>query len=125
MRVRLATVTDAQELFRLLSAYLAESFPDHPGTTASQLRDHVLANPHGQRVAVAERDGALIGFMSWDRVYDMHWAASGALVGDFYVEPVSRGHGVALALTAAVCAWCGHVALPRSRPYWSAFPCCR
>ena len=104
MQVRRATPHDAEALARLLSAYLAESFPDHPGTAAERLADDVLANPHGQRVVVAERGGELVGFMSWHPVYDMHWGASGAAIADLYVEPASRGHGVALSLTVELCA---------------------
>ena len=104
MHVRPATPEDAEGLARMLAAYLAEGFPDHPGMDAARLRDEVLADPHGQRVVVAERGGELVGFMSWHPVYDMHWGASGATIADLYVEPASRGHGVALALTVEVCA---------------------
>jgi GNAT superfamily N-acetyltransferase len=34
----------------------------------------------------------------------MHWAKRGAQVADLYVTPAHRGHGLALALVAAVCA---------------------
>lgn len=103
MTTRFATPSDAGEIARLLAAYVAERFPGHPGTPAAQLREE-MRRDHGQRLVVAEREGAMIGFVAWDRVYDLHWAASGALVADLYVEPGSRGHGVALALVAGVCA---------------------
>ena len=40
----------------------------------------------------------IIGFVDWDRIYDMHWASSGAAVADLYVAPEFRGLGVALML---------------------------
>lgn len=104
MHVRLATATDAEALARLVRQYLAETFPGHPGTDADRLRHDVLENASGASVVVAEREEALIGFMSWDLVYDLHWGVSGALVGDLYVEPGSRGTGVALVLTTGLCA---------------------
>ena len=105
MIVRRATTADARELARLLADYIGESFPGHAGTSAERLQQDVLTPPDGQRVVVAEDDGALIGFMAWDRVYDMHWAQAGASIADLYVAPARRGHGVALALTAAACAF--------------------
>ena len=104
MQVRPATIDDAPQLARMLAAYLTESFPDHPGVGEARLRDDVLASQHGQRIVVAVRRDSLIGFMAWDRVYDLHWGAGGASIADLYVDPGSRGHGVAIALTAAVCA---------------------
>lgn len=37
-------------------------------------------------------------------MYDLHWASRGAQIADLYAVPARRGHGVALALVAAVCA---------------------
>lgn len=104
MEIRLATLDDAAGLAALLADYLRERHPDHPGATADELRRDVLAGTGSQRVLLAERSGRLIGFVAWDRVYDMHWAAKGSQVADLYVAPASRGHGVALALLAGVCA---------------------
>jgi GNAT superfamily N-acetyltransferase len=104
MHIRRATPDDAEALAALHAAYLAEMWPDHPGVTAEVLRRDVLSGDAGQHVLVAEREGRMIGFAAWDRIYDMHWAARGVQVADLYVEPASRGHGVALAMLAAVCA---------------------
>jgi GNAT superfamily N-acetyltransferase len=102
--VRPAVPGDAEALAALLAAYLGERFPGHPGTTAGELRRDVLGDSGSHRVLLGERDGRALGFVAWDDIYDMHWAARGALVADLYVEPGSRGHGVALALLAGVCA---------------------
>jgi GNAT superfamily N-acetyltransferase len=106
MLIRLATMADARELASLLADYLGESFPDHRGTPVDRLQEEVLGRRDGQRIVVAEEEkGALIGFMAWDRVYDLHWAKAGAQIADLYVAPARRGHGIALMLTAAACSF--------------------
>ncbi|HET7460759.1 MAG TPA: GNAT family N-acetyltransferase [Longimicrobium sp.] len=103
MRIRPAAPNDADALARLIADYLRERHPGHRGTTAAELRRDVLGGDGSHRVLLAERDGRALAFVAWDPVYDLHWAAKGALIADLYVEPGSRGHGVALALVAAVC----------------------
>jgi GNAT superfamily N-acetyltransferase len=104
MQIRRATRDDAETLAALLADYLVETNPGHLGTLAEELRRDVLSGDAGQRVLLAERDGRAVGFAAWDRVYDMHWAAKGVQMADLYVVPDSRGHGVALAMLAALCA---------------------
>ncbi len=104
MRIRPARIEDASTLAALLKQYLQEKHPDHPGTTADQLRRDVLDGTSGHRVLIAERGGEAIGFVAWDPIYDMHWAARGVQVADLFVVRTSRGHGVALALLSALCA---------------------
>lgn len=104
MHTRLATGDDAESLAALLADYLAETNPGHPGCTADTLRRDVLSGASGHGVILAERDGRAVGFAAWDRVYDMHWSARGVQIADLYVEPGSRGHGVALRMLTAVCA---------------------
>jgi GNAT superfamily N-acetyltransferase len=105
MEIRPATITDAAQLSALVAAYVAESFPGHLGTSAERLAT-LLAEPERerQRILLAIRGGRPIGFIAWDRVFDLHWGKAGAQVADLYVEPPARGHGIALALVAAVCA---------------------
>ena len=91
-------------LAALLTAYLAEQFPGHTGTSAEQLERDVLSGASGQRALLAEAHGTPVGFIAWHRVYDLHWGKAGAQVADLYVVPGRRGLGVALALVAAVCA---------------------
>ena len=101
---RVARPADADVLARLLTAYVRESYVGHPGTPLTVLRDDVLAGRTSQRILLAERHGEAIGFIAWDQVYDLHWAARGAQVADLYVAPRARGLGVALELIAALCA---------------------
>ena len=91
-------------LAALLTAYLAEQFPGHAGTSAEQLKRDILRDASTLRVLLAEVSGHAIGFVAWHRVYDLHWGTAGAQVADLYVDPGRRGLGVALALIAAVCA---------------------
>jgi len=98
MRVRPATCEDAEVLAALLGDCLRESYPGHAGSTPAQLRRDVLTEPPRHHVLVAEIGGHVAGFIAWDPVYDMHWAAGGAQVADVYVAPRYRGHGVALML---------------------------
>ena len=100
MHVRRATSDDADILATLLADYLGESYADHPGSTPAQLRRDVLTEPPRHRVLVAEIRRQIVGFVDWDRVYDMHWASSGGAVADLYVAPDFRGLGVALMLIA-------------------------
>ena len=108
MRIRGATAADAERLAALLAEYLREGYPGHVGATPAELRRDVLgdhpSDPHRQRVLLADRPAGAIGFVAWDPVYDMHWAAAGAQVADLYVAPAARGLGVALALVAHCCA---------------------
>jgi GNAT superfamily N-acetyltransferase len=103
MEIRPAHAGDGGAVEALLSAYLAESFPGHIGTSAAVLERDILSGASGLSILVAEQHGAPIGFASWHRVYDIHWAKGGVEIVDLYVEPAHRGTGVALALAAAVC----------------------
>ena len=102
--IRPAGPGDAETLAALVAGYMADRFPEHPGTPADILRRDVLSGAAGHRVLLAEKEGGAIGFVAWDRVYDLHWAKGGAQVADLYVAPPHRGRGVALALIAALCA---------------------
>lgn len=104
MEIREATTDDAETLATLLASYLREGWPDHTGTGADVLRRDVLSGASGQRVLLAERRAGAIGFIAWDRAYDMHWAKAGVQIAELYVVPRHRGRGVALAMIAAMCA---------------------
>ena len=104
LEVRRALLEDAEALAALLRAYLDERHPDHRGTTADELRRDVLGDTGTQRVLLAVRGDEPIGFVAWDPVYDMHWAAAGAAIADLYVKPGARGVGVALRLVVALAA---------------------
>ena len=104
MDIRSAGPGDGGMLASLLGAYMSEQFPGHAGSSAAALERDVLSGDSGLRVLVVGVSGQPAGFISWHRVYDMHWAKRGAQVADLYVVPRHRGLGLALALVAAVCA---------------------
>ena len=101
--IRLAAAGDAVGLEGLIRAYLDESYPGHLGTSAATLRRDVLSGVSTQRVLLAARSDRLSGFIAWDAVYDLHWAARGAQIADLYVVPPARGLGIALELLATLC----------------------
>ena len=102
--IRAATVHDADVLSTLLANYIRESYPSHAGSTPEQLRRDVLTQSSTHHVLLGEVGGVAVGFVAWDVVYDMHWAASGAQIADIYVAASHRGLGLALAFVARVAA---------------------
>jgi GNAT superfamily N-acetyltransferase len=104
MQVRKATVADARILASLLAAYVRESYPGHLGSSPEQLRRDVLGEHSRHHVLLAETRETVVGFVGWDRIYDMHWAAGGGQIADLYVTPSFRGLGVSLALVVGVAA---------------------
>ena len=104
MRVRRVTANDADALAALLAAYLQESYPGHAGSSPEQLRRDVVGEHSLHHVLIAESRDAAVGFVAWDRVYDMHWATSGGQIADLFVIPAYRGLGVGLALVASAAA---------------------
>jgi GNAT superfamily N-acetyltransferase len=102
--IRRAAYDDADSLAALLTDCLRESYNGHGGSTPEQLRRDVVGDHPRHHVLLAESAGHAIGFVSWDAVYDMHWAMSGAQVADLYVVPSHRGLGIALALVARTAA---------------------
>jgi GNAT superfamily N-acetyltransferase len=103
MQIRAAVPSDAEPLAQMLHAYLAERYPDHPGTDAAQLRRDVFESKR-QQIIVAENDRQVVGFVAFDPIYDMHWAAAGIQIADLYVAPPYRGFGLAVALLVEACA---------------------
>lgn len=64
LTIRPARPADAEPLATLVAQYMRERHPDHPGATAAELRRDVLDNPLGQRVLLAQRGDAPIGFVA-------------------------------------------------------------
>ena len=64
MRVRRATLDDADALAALLADYLRESYDGHVGSSAEQLWRDVLDTPSRHHVLLAEDNGIAIGFVA-------------------------------------------------------------
>jgi GNAT superfamily N-acetyltransferase len=103
MNVRVANASDAECLALQLRDYLDEGYPGHAGSTAVELRRDVLTLGARHHVLLVVLRGTPVGFLAWDEVYDMPWAAAGAQIADVYVAPPARGHGAALLLITRAC----------------------
>jgi len=97
-------MSDAETLAALIDGFAQ----NHPGATHPRSLQAMTAAYLGpdpiSRVLLAERDGSAIGFGAWRKTYDPYWSCFGGEVMALYVEPPSRGHGVALSLVAALAA---------------------
>jgi GNAT superfamily N-acetyltransferase len=99
-KIRLATGDDVGELEPMLRGYLLEAYKaawrgDVRRLTAD-LESGLL------RIAIAEKNNTIAGFLAYVDTYDLHWCVPGAEVIDFYVRPGYRGLGAAVHLVAWV-----------------------
>lgn len=104
--LQLATPGDLQRLLPLFRAY-----QDHYGqlTNAGEeqtraLLSDLLADPTSGFVVLAHRDSRLVGFAAVYLTISGLIARRIAHLGDLYVVPTSRGHGVGTSLLDAVSA---------------------
>jgi GNAT superfamily N-acetyltransferase len=67
------------------------------------LRRDVLSPGARHHILLVVLHGTPVGFLAWDEVYDMHWAAAGAQIADLYVAPRARAYGAALSLITRAC----------------------
>jgi GNAT superfamily N-acetyltransferase len=104
LSIRRGEASDSDVLAALHADYIRESFPGHRGSTEAELARDVLSGAQGIRVLLVEQDHRAVGFLTWQAIYDSHWAAAGGEIVDVYVVPERRGHGIALALVARMCA---------------------
>jgi len=104
LQIRKAESEDAATLAKLHADYIRESFPEHRGSTEEEIREDLLSGKQGIRVLMALKSGQPVGFLTWDHVYDSHWASSAGEINDLYVCPDKRGEGIAVALIAQMAA---------------------
>lgn len=102
VRVRPARPADAAIL-----AEMANDLNDHVGVHGRPFTpERVRADGFGPRAAftpwVAERDGAVVGYVFFSLGYNTDVAARSMWLHDIFVAPAARGHGVGYALMAAV-----------------------
>jgi GNAT superfamily N-acetyltransferase len=103
VRHRPAVPADVPRLAALLDAYMQETFARPWGGSEAALRADAFGA--ALEMIVAESgDGALVAFVAFQRVYDLHHCVSGAEIVDMFVEPARRARGVAVELLAAVAA---------------------
>ena len=102
VEIRPATLEDVPALAALNSDHMRELFHcAWTGSAAALARDGFGLC---FEFVVAARGDAVVGFVAWQRDYDLHNCIPGAELMDMYVAPSLRGLGVALQLVAAVAA---------------------
>jgi len=72
----------------------------------SDLAKHCFCERPLFHILVAERGSGLFGYALYCLVFDTELAAVGLWLGDLYVDPEVRGHGVGLAILRAVAEAC-------------------
>ena len=103
VRVRAATPTDVDDVFRLIGALASyERLTAEVTGTPDRLRDHLFGARRYAEVLVAERDGRTVGFALFFHSYSTFRTAPFVYLEDLFVEPEHRGHGVGTALLARV-----------------------
>lgn len=89
---------DAQVLAAMVDELnLHEGDPTGNFTAANAMAD-VIAPDAPVSGALAELEGAPVGYALWHFGYESAWAARGAYLADLYVRSEARGHGVGDAL---------------------------
>jgi len=91
---------DAEDVAALFAAYMAEAL----GGVSVMTPERLVAGCGRQFELTLAADGRIVGFAAWRETYDLHHAAAGGEVIDFFVAPAHRGRGVAVQLVAGVAA---------------------
>lgn len=105
VRVRAARADEGEAVAALINALNTDgrASPAVPMTAEMARRDLLGPSPWCT-LLVAELDGALVGYVTGQRIYDTAHASGGLLLGDLYVVPKARRRGVGRALLARLAA---------------------
>jgi GNAT superfamily N-acetyltransferase len=104
MVVRAAVEGDVAMLADLIDGF-AQTHPAREVVrSVEKMRAAYFGEARVAEVLLAEYGDTPIGFGIWRRNYDMYWSMYGGEVLGLYVIPARRGHGVAAAIVAAMCA---------------------
>jgi ribosomal protein S18 acetylase RimI-like enzyme len=96
--IKEATREDVPQVAALLQTYMRETYQEEwHGSAAGLLRDGSGAC---FRTLVAAHMQQAVGFLAWERAYDLHHCLQGGQVLDLYVMAEHRARGIAVQLIA-------------------------
>ena len=96
--IREASPEDVQAVAALLRAYMLETYHEEwRGSVTGLLQDGFGAR---FRTIVAARANQAVGFLAWEKSYDLHHCLGGGHVLDLYVAQRHRARGIAVQLIA-------------------------
>ena len=102
-RVRMATPTDVDDIFRLIGALAVYEHLSREMTgTREHLHDHLFGPRPYAEALVAETDARPVGFALFFHTYSTFRTAPCLYLEDLFVEPAARRRGVGTALLAHV-----------------------
>lgn len=100
--IREARADDVHEVAVLLRAYMLETYNEEwRGSVNGLLEDGFRTR---FRVLIAVLADQAVGFLAWERSYDLHHCLSGGHILDLYVAQRHRGRGIAVQLIARAAA---------------------
>lgn len=96
--IREASTHDAHVVATLLRAYMLETYHEEwQGSVTGLLQDGFGAR---FRLLMAARADQAVGFLAWERSYDLHHCLTGGHILDLYVAHPHRARGIAVQLIA-------------------------
>ena len=96
--IREASPEDVQAVATLLRAYMLETYREEwRGSVSGLLQDGFGAR---FRTIVAAHANQALGFLAWEKSYDLHHCLGGGHVLDLYVAQRHRARGIAVQLIA-------------------------
>jgi len=96
--IREASTDDVHRLAVLLRAYMLETYHEEwRGSVNGLLQDGFDAHFRAVIAALADR---AVGFLAWERSYDLHHCLTGGHILDLYVADRHRARGIAVQLIA-------------------------
>ena len=101
--IRKAEFGDVPHLKELLDDYMRETYDSVWAGTAERLESDGFGREFEMLIAENSSKKA-IGFIAWNKTYDLHHCLKGGTVIDFYIAPRNRGRGAGLLLVVGATA---------------------
>ena len=95
MQIRLAIPTDVEDIHRLIyELAVYEKAPDEMVATIDQINGSLFSDKPVAFCHIAEVDGKIVGIALWFLNYSTWLGKAGIYLGDLFVQPEYRGHGI-------------------------------